>query len=212
MAITRIGTPTTGGNGTATSLALALPAGCKAGDIAVYQLYVESTGTIVSADGFVLVRRISNTTSGNAFDQAIYVKRLTSDQSGNITFTFPSAWCAGSLVVYRGVIQIGRPWDRDTSVFATAAAGTSVTVNKIIPNKDGVLCVGIAGFAGGGYGGPSGFFEVTDFADVAFYELLPYKTRGDGTGTLTATATNSQTLASIMFLLMDAQADRRRAA
>lgn len=207
MAITRVGTGT-GGNGAATSVAVALPAGVKAGDVAIWEQYLESTAAITPQLGYNLAFRISNTTVSNAFDSAIYWKRLGWTETGNHTFTHSSAWTAAFLAVYRGCITTGSPIDFSLKALASTAAVTSQPAGPIFPSRDGIQVVAGFGFAGT-LVGPTGMTDITNFSDLVYSELSPFKIRSAGTGTKAITGP-SQTMNTIMFQLIDAQAERRR--
>lgn len=209
MAITRIGSGT-GGNGTATSVSITVPANVKPGDILVWQQYVESTGAITPQFGYTSLLRISNTTASNTFDGAIYWKRLTTTESGSHTFSHPSAWTAAAMVVYRGCVPLGIPIDTSSRGIVTTVNGTTCNAGPILPTRSGNQIVAGFGFAGS-LTGPTGMFEVVNFADLVFSELNPAKALGAGTGIKTISGT-SQALGTIMFQLIDAQEQRRRIA
>lgn len=210
MAITQVGFASGVNGATSTGGSALIPDGIKAGDVGIWQQYLESTGPITPAAGFAQIDRISNTTSGGAFDAAIWWKRYTAYEAGSIAFTFASTWNAAVFIVYRGIVGSGLPYDRSVSRVASTATVTSIDAPPIYPSRDGLLLVAGYGFAGG-LSGPSGMNQVLALSDVVLSDLKPYKRNAGGTGARTITAT-SQTLSAHMLLLIDAQNRRRIAA
>jgi len=139
--------------GTATSLALGVPAGVVSGDALYAVVIYEDGSTPTDPSGWTLVGEATN--SGN--DRTRVLRRFASSEPASYTWTFASAnHVGGAMVAYSGV-------DRGTPDDVAPAARSGNSANPTSPSrttltKDAWLLsiYGTAGWGGSTSTGPSG--------------------------------------------------------
>ena len=141
-AITLVGSSTSvtsgGGGGTATSLAVNVPAGIVAGDVMLAQVSVRGgTGTTISAPSGWTQIVVDN--SGTALQQGLYYK-VAGTEPLSYSWGFSSSQrAAAGIIAYRGVDSLA-----PINAFSTsnASSGTSVTAQAFTTTVSNAQIVG----------------------------------------------------------------------
>ncbi len=179
----------------ASSIAVPVPAGAAANDIAVVAIELWEIGnpTVTPPSGFT---ELATVISGSQ-KLKVFWKRLTGADTGNYTFTWTgSQWNQGQCTLFTGVKTTGDPIGANFNT-ATSASGTTVPSTSVTVAFQPGLGHYVANENSGTKTPPTSFTEVQD----ANYLESNYRIPGS-TGTFTASGgTLSASTLSLALLL-----------
>ncbi len=179
------------GNGTATTLSLATPAGAQVGDVEVMAIASRGNALVTPPSGWTLVRQTAN---GTTMTQSVYTHVVGAGEPASQTWTLSKAQsAAGGIIAYGGVRSVSPV---DASGGQANASSTAVTAPSITTTVAGTQLVGFFGTgSASSFTPPAGMIERGDIASLGTYKVTlegadVSRSAAGATGTAAATAAN----------------------
>lgn len=143
----------------ATTAAVAVPAGAQANDVVLAHLWKVSAAAVTPPAGFTECTNspISTVTNG-VHSQHVFWKRLTGSDSGTYSFSWTgSTTREGVACLYRGCVTTGDPTEINNAAQDSSSTAPTPAVSGTTGGADRLLTIGFTKFNTGTLTPPTGF-------------------------------------------------------